>query len=218
MYLPASFREERLDVLHDVMRGNSFATLVTDGEQGPFATHLPILLDASRGPFGTLRAHVARANPHWQLFADGKPSLAMFQGPHAYISPSWYVSTTGMVPTWNYVAVHAYGVARVVEDDAELRRLLIDTVSTFESGLPQPWAIDPAGPTLQNMMRGVVGFEIPIDRLEGKAKLGQNRIDADRRGAINALISSPDAGGAAVGELMRQALEASARPAAPEKP
>jgi transcriptional regulator len=205
MYLPASFREERLDVLHDVIRRNSFATLVTDGEQGPFATHLPILLDATRGPFGTLRAHVARANPHWRLFASGKPSLAMFQGPHAYISPSWYASTTGMVPTWNYVAVHAYGIARVIENDDELRRLLIDTVGAYESSFAKPWTVEPQ--TLQNMMRGVVGFEIPIDRLEGKAKLGQNRTDPDRRGAIDALSGSGDAGGAAVAELMRQALD-----------
>ena len=216
MYLPASFREERLDVLHDVMRGNSFATLVTDGGQGPYATHLPILLDATRGHLGTLRAHVAKANPHWRLFASGKPSLAMFEGPHAYISPSWYVSTTGMVPTWNYVAVHAYGVARIIEDDNELQRLLIETVSTYESSFSNPWTVEPQ--TLQNMMRGVVGFEIPIDRLEGKAKLGQNRTDADRRGAVDALSTSDDPGGAAVAELMRRALENGGGAGPPGKP
>jgi transcriptional regulator len=205
MYVPASFREERLDILHDVVRRNSFATLVTDdGEQGPFATHLPMLLDATRGPFGTLRAHVAKANPHWRLFASGKSSLAVFQGPHAYISPSWYVSTAGMVPTWNYVAVHAYGIARVIENDDELRRLLIETVDAYETGFAAPWAAEPQ--TLQSMMRGVVGFEILIDRLEGKAKLGQNRTDADRRGAINALSRSEDPGGAAVAHLMRRTL------------
>jgi transcriptional regulator len=206
MYVPASFSEERLDVLHDVMRRNSFATLVTDGEQGPYATHLPILLATTAGQFGTLRAHVAKANPHWGLFNAGKTSLAIFQGPHAYISPSWYVSTSGMVPTWNYVAVHAYGVARIIDDENQLRQLLIETVTAYESSFEKPWSA--AADALEKMMRGVVGFEIPIDRLEGKAKLGQNRTDADRRGAIEGLSGSDDPGGAAVAELMRRALKA----------
>jgi transcriptional regulator len=216
VYTPAAFREERLDVLHDVMRRHSFATLVTSDGQAPFATHVPVLLDAGRGRFGTLRTHLARPNPQWQHFSDGRPVLVAFQGPHAYVSPSWYASgaaaASGVaaVPTWNYVAVHAYGVPRLIDGDAELRQLLVDTVRAYESGMAHPWAMQLPEETVRNLMRGIVGFEIPIDRLEGKAKLGQNRSEADRQGAIAGLRTTGDPGGADTAELMERALKAPA--------
>jgi transcriptional regulator len=203
MYIPAHFKETRLEVLHALMREHSFATLISmlDGEL--FATHLPILLDPAGGEYGTLRGHMARANPHWHAFApDAAPSLVIFQGPHAYISPSWYVAEQA-VPTWNYTAVHAYGRPTVIEDASSVRALLDETVGTFESGFARPWSTSTLTEEyLSGMARGIVAFEIPIGRLEGKRKLSQNRPVEDARGAGSALQSSGDALGQTVAALM----------------
>src|SRR5215469_5681813 len=127
MYIPAAFREQRTEILHAIIRDNSFATLVSQVNSELFATHLPFLLDASRGANGTLRGHMARANPHWQAFSAEAESLVIFQGPHAYISPGWYVSERA-VPTWNYTAVHAYGVASILDGAECVRALLESTI------------------------------------------------------------------------------------------
>src|SRR5258708_30635921 len=159
MYIPAAFRESRSETLHEWIRAYSFGTLVSvvDGEL--FATHMPFLLDAERSPHGTLVGHLARPNPHWHNF--GSPSLAIFQGPHAYVSPSWY-ATDQAVPTWNYTAVHAYGVALVVELPSRVREILSATVTTFDSA----WTMDglPAD-YIANIPTGIVAFELPIPRL-----------------------------------------------------
>lgn len=206
MYIPAHFKETDLEALHTVIRDYSFATLISvlDGEL--FATHLPVLLEADRGEYGTLVAHMARANPHWHAFtADAAESLVIFQGPHAYISPSWYVAEQA-VPTWNYTVVHAYGRPLVMDDPARVRALLDDTVATFEAGQARPWSTaQPGEAYIANMARGIVAFEMPIGRLEGKRKLGQNRSVEDARGAAGALQASGDPVSQAVASLMLDA-------------
>lgn len=205
MYNPKHFKTEDIEQMHDLMRQHNFATLVTQHDGAPFATHLPVLLDAARGPYGTLVAHVARGNPQWRDLAAEQETLIIFQGPHAYISPSWY-GVAPSVPTWNYAAVHAYGAARLVEDRAELREMLRALVHHHESGFEHPWPMDVPEDYMENMMRGVVGFEIAIERLEGKLKLSQNRVADDRRRVVDALEGG-DLLGRATAEMMRAAEE-----------
>jgi transcriptional regulator len=207
MYIPAAFRESRIDVLHALIVENPFAALVSRTEGGLFATHLPFLLDAARGPYGTLLGHMARANPHWQSFraasVDGVESLVLFQGPHAYISPRWYISQPS-VPTWNYSAVHAYGFPSVLEDPRRVRALLEATIATFEVGAADPWSIGRVSEDYAvNMIRGIVAFELPISRLEGKQKLSQNRSDADTASAAAGLQEQGEPLGVAVAEQMQ---------------
>lgn len=185
MYIPAPFRQDDLAELHALVSRYSFATLVTQHDGSPFATHLPVLLDSARGPCGTLRAHLARANPQCEDLADGQEALVIFQGPHAYVSPSSY-ETHPSVPTWDYAVVHAYGVPRIVDAEA-LYGILSDLVAKYESGRANPWSFDLPRDYLQGMMRGIVGFEIEVARLEGKYKLSQNRSDTDRDGVAIAL-------------------------------
>ena len=190
MYIPTAFREDKLESLHEIIRSYAFGTLVTYLDGCPFATHLPFLLDSSRGVFGTLRAHMARPNPQWKGFGTGDTrgsaeAMVIFQGPHAYISPSWYLQQPS-VPTWNYIAVHAYGSPRCVADE-DLKEILMETVATFEVpgsefALPDEY--------FQKMAAGVVGFEIEITQLEGKCKLSQNRSAEDRRVVIAELSKS----------------------------
>ena len=199
MYIPNAFREDDLNTLHKFMREYSFATLITQHEGVPFATHLPFILDAQRGPSGTLLAHMARANPQWHDFNSEQEVLVIFQGPHAYISPSWYEVELS-VPTWNYATVHAYGIPRLIEDGEELYKLLKILIKTHESQFKNPWPFQLPDDYLQKMMRGIVGFEIEITRLEGKFKLSQNRTEAERENVITALQESRDT--LAVAELM----------------
>jgi len=193
VYIPEANRETRPEVLHRIIRENSFGTLVTGGAGDLLATHLPFLLEAERGEQGTLVGHMARANGQWQSFREGEEALVLFQGPHAYISPSWYAAALS-VPTWNYVAVHAYGVPRRIEDAGELKELLAKLVPIYEAGLPEPWLLERLpGEFVDRMVGGIVGFEIPITRLEGKLKLSQNRSPADREGVVAALSGSGQA-------------------------
>jgi transcriptional regulator len=185
LYIPNWHREESLPSLHALMRAYAFAAIVTEVNGSPFATHLPFLLDPQRGAFGTLRAHMARPNPQWRAFDGDREALVMFQGPHAYISPSWY-EVQPAVPTWNYAVVHAYGVPRCVDGEA-LREILLATIETFEApgvslSIPDEY--------FDKMTQGVVGFEIELTRLEGKLKLSQNRSAPDRRGVIDVLGAS----------------------------
>jgi transcriptional regulator len=202
VYIPEANRETRLDVLHQIIRENSFGTLVTHCGGEMVATHLPLLLEAERGPHGTIVGHVARANGQWQAFREGAEVLAIFAGPHAYISPSWYAAELS-VPTWNYEAIHAYGVPRLIEDAAELRCRLAQMVGTYEAGFREPWSLERLPDEfVEKMMRGIVGFEIPITRLEGKRKLSQNRSRADIEGVVAALRGQDDAAAVAVAALM----------------
>ena len=202
MYIPPAFRVEDQETLHAFMQRYSFATLVTVEGGEPFATHLPLLLDAVRGPYGTLRGHVARANPQWRQLATGSP-LAIFHGPHAFVSPSWYEAELA-VPTWNYTAVHAYGTARLIDDADELMALVRELTAVYEAPRPEPWLMDLPEEWLRNLARGIVGFELEITRLEGKWKQSQNRPDGDRERVASALSASKDATERATGRLMRR--------------
>jgi transcriptional regulator len=200
MYIPKAFCEDDIHTLHRFMRTYSFATLVTQHEGVPFATHLPFLLDIERGIHGALLAHMARANPQWHDFNIAQEVLVIFQGPHAYISPSWYEVELS-VPTWNYAVVHTYGFPRLIEDQEELSQLLKTLIQTHESQLEKPWPFQLPDDYVQNMMRGIVGFSIEITRIEGKFKLSQNRTEAERENVITALQASTDT--LAVAELMK---------------
>jgi transcriptional regulator len=203
MYIPKAFREDDISTLHTFMEAYSFATLVTQHEGIPFATHLPFLLDPERGPNGILLAHMARANPQWHDFASAQEVLVIFQGPHTYISPSWYEVELS-VPTWNYAVVHAYGLPHLIEDGEELYKLLKTLIQTHEANFEKPWPFQLPDDYLQKMMRGIVGFEIEITRLEGKFKLSQNRTESERENVIAALQESPDTLSRNVAELMNR--------------
>lgn len=199
MYQPAHFREDRLDVQHGLVRAHPLGLLITAGPQGLIANPVPFLLDAGAGPHGTLRAHLARANPQWQDLSVVGECLVVFQGPEAYITPSWYASKREhgrVVPTWNYATVHCWGRPRVIEDQAWLRRQIDDLTLLREGRRPEPWAVDDApAEFVAAQIRGIVGIEIPIARIEGKWKVSQNRSEADRAGVSAGLASEgPDGG------------------------
>ncbi len=201
MYIPSSNRIENPDKLTGLIQRHSFATVVTHDGQSSFASHLPVLYHPSSGPHGTLLSHMARANPQWQHFSSQQEALIIFQGPHAYISPSWYQSSPA-VPTWNYAAVHAYGVPKLITDHQQLIGLLRETISTYESGQPEPWPGDLPEEFRDKLVQAIVGFEIPVTRIEGKFKLGQNRPAADVLGVYRALASSADPDCRSLAELM----------------
>ena len=186
MYIPDMFREDRPDVLHDAVRSIGFATLITDGLE---ANHLPMLLQDGENGL-VLRGHVARANPVWKR--GGGQALAIFLGPHAYVSPNWYPSkaeTGKAVPTWNYITVHARGAIRWVDDADWLRTHVGALSAAHEAGRDVPWMISDAPVTyIDSMLRGIVGFELSIEKLEGKYKLSQNREAADHAGARDGLM------------------------------
>ena len=192
MYVPKHFREDDISVLHTLMRDYSFATLVSTQPDGvPIATALPVILDPRPEPYGTLAAHMALGNPQWRTFHPGREVLVIFQGPHAYISPSWYEAELA-VPTWDYATVHAYGVPRVITDHDELLAHLRRLIATHESRLARPWPGDLPADYLDGMMKGIVGFTIPISRLEGKFKMSQNRSATDREEVAAQLRADDD--------------------------
>jgi transcriptional regulator len=200
MYIPDHFREDRPAVLHGAMRAISFATLVTAGEGGIDANHMPMLLDEQAG---TLRGHFARANPVWRTLKPDAEVLAMFLGPHAYVSPGWYPSkaeTAKAVPTWNYITVHARGTITTHQDSDWLRAHVGALSDTHEAGRAEPWALSDAPDAyIDTMLRAIVGFEIKIAWLEGKWKLSQNRSADDIAGARDGLARD---GHAALAERM----------------
>lgn len=179
MYTPAAFREEDLPTLHAQMVQTPLAIVVSHDENGTHASHLPLLLVPGEGPLGTLKGHFAKANPHWKSLAAGAEVLVIFPGEQAYISPGYYPSKAEhgrAVPTWNYIAVHAWGHAHTFEEPERLRQLLGELTHHHEHHRAQPWTIDEAPPAyIDSMLRAIVGFELPVARLEGKWKLGQNR-------------------------------------------
>jgi transcriptional regulator len=202
MYQPRHFTEREAERITALMRRHSFATVISHDGAAPFATHMPVLHRAEGKEQGTLFTHMARANPQWKHFTDGREVLVIFHGPHAYISPSW-LETRPEVPTWNYAVVHAYGVPRLVEDKDVLRTMLRDLVDTFEAGQPEPYGAALTDEFIDKLSPGVVGIEIPIARLEAKFKLSQNRSDADQAGVMAALSVSSDPTEREVAELMR---------------
>lgn len=217
MYQPSLFREERIDVMHDLMRSFPFASIVTLGSGGIEANHLPFVLKPSdvlksdgvlngNGVTpGALHGHVARENPLWQI--DSAGVLVIFQGPHHYITPSWYSAKQEhgkVVPTWNYAVVHAYGSLQAHDDPAWLRTHLNDLVAQQEDARDAPWAVDDAPDDfIAAMLKGIVGVEIVIDRLEGKWKVSQNRGETDRAGVINGLKSEGTPNSVEAADLVR---------------
>ncbi len=196
MYVPDPFVLRDEAVIAGLLRRYGFALLVTARDGTAQASHLPFLYDPKRGAQGTLAAHVARANPQGaeleRLADEGGRALVVFQGPHAYVSPNWY-GTAPAVPTWNYMAVHATGTPEIVEDPARVRAYIERLVETHESGLAEPWSIASQDQSyIARMLRGIVAFEIPIARLEAKAKLNQNKPAEARRGAAAGLRETGD--------------------------
>ena len=189
MYIPEHFAETDTLTLHEFMRTHSFATLVTQRGDAPFANHLPLMLDSGVGTHGALLGHMARNNPQWQDFAAGAEVLIVFQGPHAYVSPAWYGPNAMVVPTWNFMAVHAYGKARILSEE-ELVATLDQLVDENEKVFPQPWKFELTQAMRERMLSAIVGFEIVLDRLEGKFKLSQNRSEQDQRNVIAQLSQS----------------------------
>lgn len=193
MYTPPAFREDDPDELRAIMRGARLATLVTATCEGLVATPVPLFLDESEGPSGTLYGHLARANPQWTLEPAGE-ALAIFAGPDAYITPSWYPSKGEhgkVVPTWNYAAVHAYGPVEFFEDKERLRMAVTRLTEIHERPRADPWAVtDAPASFIDAQLRGIVGLRLPVTRIEGKRKMSQNRPQADRDGVVAGLGAS----------------------------
>lgn len=209
MYLPSHFKEERVDVVHSLMREHPLGALVTLGADGLNANHIPFMIDPEPPPFGTLRAHVARANPAWRDFSRDVEALVIFQGPQAYVTPSWYATkrqTGKVVPTYNYLVVHAYGPLRAIEDPAWLRGFVERLANRFEAGRAQPWKItDAPADFIEKQLQAIVGIEIPVTRLRGKWKVSQNRPAADREGVIRGLQEMGDVDATAIADWIRRA-------------
>lgn len=207
MYTPSNFAIDDLNELHQQILDTRLAVLVTHGEQGLQASHLPLLLNVDQGPNGTLYGHLARANPQWRELQNGAQALVIFAGADAYVSPEFYPSKAEhgkVVPTWNYIAVHAYGMAEVFTDADRLRTLVSALTDRHEAGRTHPWKVADA-PTdyIDGMLKAIVGFALPIQRLEGKRKLSQNRNAADIAGVREGLAASPDVHDQALAHLMR---------------
>ncbi|MCA9645048.1 MAG: FMN-binding negative transcriptional regulator [Myxococcales bacterium] len=207
MYRPARFDMPALELCHEFMERESFATLVsaqltTAGPAEPLASHVPLYLDRDRGERGTLFGHLAAPNPHCAVLEAGS-ALAVFSGPHAYVSPRWY-QRDDLVPTWNYVAVHAYGTPRILQSAEDKSRVLRELSARFEPAAGG-WTPDamPEG-RFDAMLKGIVAFELPIERLEGKAKLTQDKARPDFDGAVTALSGSDDQDARATAEWMQR--------------
>ncbi|MGC5701763.1 FMN-binding negative transcriptional regulator [Pseudomonas sp. NFXW11] len=206
MYLPRAFADEDLARLHGVIHDCRLATLVTWGAQGLQASHLPLLLSPEQGPNGTLYGHLAKANPQCAELAGGAEALVIFSGADAYVSPAFYPGKAEhgkVVPTWNYVAVHAYGRPEVFNDPHRLLNLVSALTDRHEAGRKQPWKVEDApADYIDGMLRAIVGFALPIQRLEGKRKLSQNRSAEDSAGVREGLAASSDLRDRQLAQLM----------------
>lgn len=210
MYIPKAFAVSERAVLDEFIASNSFATLVSTVNGTPFATHLPLILERTQSAQGVLLGHVARANPHWRAFDGKQEALAIFHGPHAYISPSWY-ATSPAVPTWNYAVVHVYGIPRLVDDAAWLSNLVDRLVTIYEAGIPRPWPGLLPTEFKANLLKAIVGFVMDIKQVEGKFKLGQNRPLDDQLRVVRHLEASADPVAQALGALTKKQLDRSAK-------
>ncbi len=193
MYIPMQFEETRIEIMHELIRARPLATLITQSVAGIEANHIPLVLQNHPEPFGALWGHVARANLIWQQHPEDSDVLAIFLGPESYITPSWYSSKAesgNVVPTWNYVTVHAKGRLRIIEDAQRIRTQLEALAAHNESGFDRPWEVtDAPRDFTEKLIGSIVGFEIVISELKGKWKVSQNRSPADRTSVIGGLIS-----------------------------
>ena len=203
MYIPKAHEELNSAVMHDLIRAYPLGCLVTLGQSGLTVNHIPFLIDSGVGEHGLLRAHVARNNPLWQ--EPGAETVAIFQGPDAYISPNWYPSkhqAAKAVPTWNYAVVHAHGHLKVIEDRDWLLQLVTELTNTHERTQQLPWKVSDAPQDyLERMLDMIVGIEIPVQKLVGKWKTSQNRTDPDRAGVVAGLTAQP--GGLPMADLVK---------------
>lgn len=193
MYIPPAFRADDRQMLNELMRAVRLCNLVTATAEGPLATPLPLVLAADEGEQGVLYGHLAKANAQWKTPVIGE-ALALFMGPDAYVTPSWYASKAEhgkVVPTWNYDAVHAYGPVEFFEDEARLLDAVTRLTALHEGGRAAPWQVSDAPEAfVRSQLRGIVGLRLPITRLEGKRKMSQNRSAADRAGVAKGLAES----------------------------
>ena len=196
MYAPSHFEEKRVEVLHQQIRERALGTLVTLDSTGLNANHIPFEVDAEPAPFGTLRGHVARANPVWWNFSQAVEALVIFHGPQAYVTPSWYQTkkeTGEVVPTYNYIVVHTYGPLHVHDDVEWLRGLVTRLTNRFEANRVAPWRVSDAPDAfIEKQLRAIVGIEIPMTKLIGKWKVSQNRPAVDRAGVVTGLSKAND--------------------------
>jgi transcriptional regulator len=205
MYNPSTFVENRIEVLHSFIRQHSFAFVLTNGVEVPQTSHVPTVFHPDEGPHGIIRFHLARANPHWKVL-QSMPVLIVFSGVEHYITPSWYPSKRQhgkVVPTWNYTEVHARGTARLIEEHDALLRHLHSLTNQNEQAFEQPWSVNDAPRDyIEGMTKAIVGVEVAVESLEGKWKLNQNRIDADRFGVIEGLRTAGSSEGREMAQLM----------------
>ena len=206
MYLPAHFAENRIDVLHALLRARPLATLVTLCDSRLEANHIPVDTLSEPKPHGSIRGHIARANPLWRTYPAASEALAIFQGPHAYISPSFYPSkreTGEVVPTWDYAVVHARGTLKFVQDAGWLRALVARLTDAHEAARPLPWKIDDAPtPYIEKMLGMIVGFELSIVSVTGKWKISQNHPEANRRGVVAGLRAAGGADSREIADML----------------
>ncbi len=205
MYIPRHFKIDDPSIAHALIRQHNFALLINCADRELSASHLPFLLDSERGTKGALFAHMSRANPQWRSFESNPSVMVVFQGPHSYISPAWYRDQV-TVPTWNYAAAHVYGQLKFIDGDrlaVELRRL----IAYHEAGIGDPWDVRQMDAVFDQDIKGVVGFEIDIERIECAFKFNQNLSAEDQQSVIRALSASPSPDDQAVVKIMRQNLE-----------
>jgi transcriptional regulator len=214
VYIPPHFNEERVDVLHQLIREHGLATLVTYGASGLLASHVPLVLDTSDagGTYGTLRGHLSRANQQWRDYSPDVQALAIFAGPQHYISPTWYPAKTEhgkVVPTWNYIVIHAYGRLETYDDRESLLANVEALTTHHEASRPEPWKVaDAPASYIDAQLKGIVGISLRIDRLEGKWKISQNRSAADQASVAAALRESGSDASVAMAETMDDRLKA----------
>lgn len=205
MYIPEDFKITEIEIMHELIQKYALGILFTHGKSGLDANHLPFELMVEQSQFGTLHAHVSRNNPLWQDIKDGDEVLIVFQAGDAYISPQWYPSKHEhhqQVPTWNYRAVHAYGTVKIRDDEKYVRGVVARLTRTHEAKQPEPWKMSDAPKDyLESMLKAIVGIEIEITQLQGKAKLGQNKAYRDVLGVANALVQTSQQ---VIGDAMHQ--------------
>lgn len=210
MYVPSHFAETRIDVMHDLIRNHPFGALIVLASGGLEANHIPFEINPEPAPFGSLRGHVARANPVWKDFSPQVDALVIFQGPHTYVSPAWYATKKEhgkVVPTWNYAVVHARGPLRVIDDRVWLRQFVEQLTSRYEAARSDPWKVtDAPADFVDTMTSAIVGMEVPISQLTGKWKVSQNRPEKDRLGVIEGLTQQPSDAATAMAQLVRQTM------------
>jgi transcriptional regulator len=211
MYRPDEFRVDDVARMHALMQGRPFASLISNGSAGLYASHLPTVLK-NEGPYGVIECHLARANPHWKDIASGNEALMIFQGAEGYVTPNWYPSKAEhgkVVPTWNYAIVHAYGRAETVQDKDWLRRHVGELTAQQEKTQSKPWALsDAPQPYIDVMLRGIVGFRFVIARLEGKWKMSQNRERNDQLGVAKGLEQRAETGDPEIADFILRNLKA----------